>query len=442
MAGKDILAMSTTELKRVPVIQKTINRELKQKDAADILDLCIRQIQRLIRRVKQEGDKGLIHRSRGKPSNRARSDKIKNKILHLCKTRYKGFNPTFAAEKLFEIDELIINPETLRLWFIKSNIDYKRRKHKKHRQWRERRHHFGQMIQVDGSHHAWFEQRAPKCVLLGYIDDATNTVFSRFYKYEGSFPFMDSFKRYIKKYGMPYSIYIDKHTTYKSTGKPSIEDELNNTEPLSQVARALKELGVEVIYANSAQAKGRIERLFQTFQDRLIKEMRLRKIKSIDTANNFLRYYLPVFNKRFNIKPIEDVNLHRSLPEDIDLNSILCLKTERSLRNDFTIAHNKKLYQILDHINTKRVLIQERINGVLLITYKDKPLRYKQIDKKAIKLKPKTPCRPKIKKPHYIPTTDHPYRRFRAVTPKYMEAYIKRETLNQKQKQELLLTKT
>lgn len=434
MAGKDIIAMSQKELKRLSIIHKVIDKELTQIGASGMLNLCDRQIRRIVNRITQEGDKGIIHRSRGRPSNRMIPSKTKDKILNLCNSRYKDFNPTFASEKLVEIDELIVNPETLRLWFIERGITYKKRKGKTHRAWRERKHHPGEMIQMDGSHHDWFETRGPKCVLMGYIDDATNTTFAKFYEYEGTFPAMDSFKHYIKKYGIPMSVYLDKHSTYKSTVQhKSIEEELNNSEALSHFEKSLKELGVDVIHANSPQAKGRIERLFQTFQDRLIKEMRLRNIKTIKEANSFLVHYLPVFNRRFAISPIETADFHRTLPEHIDLDRILSIKTPRALRNDFTIAHNKKLYQVLDTINTEKVTVEERIDGRLFISHKDKSLSYKEITQKPVKktteklhaFKPKTIWRPPM---------DHPYKR-----PLYKSMHLNATNYKQKQ-EELVLT--
>jgi len=434
MARKDIIMMSQEELKRLPITHKVINKELTQIDAADILGLCDRQVRRIIERVKKEGDKGIIHRLRGKPSNRQMPMKTKDRILNLCKTRYKDFNPTFASEKLLEIDELIVNPETLRLWFIESGITYNKRRGRTHRVWRERKHHFGEMVQLDGSHHDWFESRGPRCVLMGYIDDATNTTFARFYEYEGTLPAMDSFKLYIKKYGIPMSIYLDKHSTYKSTTHyKSIEQELNNSESLSHFEKSLKELGVGVIHANSPQAKGRIERLFQTFQDRLIKEMRLRSINTIKEANNFLAHYLPVFNRRFANSPIEASDFHRSVPEHIDLDKILSIKTPRSLRNDFTIAHDKKFYQILDTINTDKVTVEERVNGRLLISHRDKYLNYKEITQRPVKksaqklyiFKPKTIWRPPM---------DHPYKR-----PLFNRMHPNITNYKQQKQEELLL---
>jgi hypothetical protein len=267
------------------------------------------------------------------------------------------------------------------------------------------------MIQMDGSHHDWFEGRGTKCVFMGYIDDATGNTFGRFYGYEGTIPAMDSFKHYIKKYGIPMSVYLDKHTTYKSPAKPSIEDELNNTKPLSEFQRALKELGVEVIHANSPQAKGRVERLFKTLQDRLVKEMRLRGISTIEQANKFLGYYLPIYNRRFAVKPKEKDNFHRPISKDINLDNILCIKTKRSLRNDFTVAHNKKLYQVEDSIKTKKVVVIERIDGSISITYKDNPLKFREITTRP-KKEQKQP-QIYITRKIYIPPPDHPWRKFK-----------------------------
>ena len=409
MHGKDIITMSQMELRRVSVINKVIDKIMTQLEASKILELSTRQIRRITKRVSKEGDKGVIHKSRGRPSTQALPEKVKNKILKLCKTKYEGFNPLFASEKLFEIEKIKISRETLRSWFKEKNIPYKMRKKRPHRAWRERRHFFGQMIQADGSHHDWFEGRGHRCVLIGYIDDATSNVFARFYEYEGTFPFMDSFKRYTRKYGLPCGIYLDRHSTYKSTMRPSIEDELNNKEPLTHAGRALEELGVEVIFANSPQAKGRIERLFRTFQDRLIKEMRLKDIKTVKEANKFLKYYLSVYNRRFKVEAIEKGDLHRPLPKGIDLNRVLCIKTKRILNNDSTVAHNKKLYLVLDKIQAKSVFVEERLNGKLLIAHNSRALRYRKIAKRP-KAKPKKPkyIFTMVRKERARPSVDHP----------------------------------
>ena len=430
MAGEDIIMMSQKELSRLHLIRKVLEKKLKQVNAANILRLSTRQIRRIIKRVRKEGDKAIVHKSRGRPSNRKLPEKLKDRAIKLYRDKYQGFGPTLAVEELEETDKIKLSDETLRLWLIAEGQWKKSRKSRKHRAWRERKHHFGEMLQLDGSHHDWLEARAPECVLMGYIDDATNTVFARFYTYEGTFPAMDSFKRYINKHGLPQSIYLDKHTTYKSTAKPTIEDELNNTKPLSQFERALNELGVEVIHAQSPQAKGRVERLFGTFQDRLIKKMRLEKIKTVDQANRFLKHYLPKHNKRFRVSALEKADLHRALPQNINLDKILCIKTEHPLRNDFTAAHNKKLYQILQPTTAKKVTVEERINGTMFITYKGKPLKYKQIAKKPAQAKPE----PKIKKP-FIPPKDHPYKSFKVSPYTYIHSYPQKEESGKEEKE-------
>ena len=405
MAGKDIIAMTQEELKRLHVIRKALDKDITQLEAAEIIGIGLRQAQRIVKAVRTEGDEGVIHKSRGQPSNRALPDKIKDRSLKLYKAKYHDFGPTLGSEKLFEIDKIRINDETLRLWLLEAGIPYKKRKGRPHRQWRQRKACFGEMIQMDGSHHDWFEGRGPECVLMGYIDDATGTPFARFYPYEGTLPAMDSFKRYIAKFGLPVSIYLDKHPTYKSTRKQTVEDELNNTEPLSQFSRAVKELGVDVIYADSPQAKGRVERLFNTFQNRLIKEMRLKGIKSTEEGNRFLKHYLPIYAKRFSVVPVHDTDLHRPIPQGADLNASFCVKTIRVLRNDFTVAHNGKLYQVKDNVNAEKVTVEERANGSVHISYSGTDLKFREITTR--------PKKQQIPREPYIPPKDHSWRRFR-----------------------------
>ena len=406
MAGKDILIMTQAELKRLHVVTQVLTKKLRQVEAAELLDLSQRQVRRIVARVRKEADRGIIHRSRGQPSNRRLPEQFKNRAIKLYRTKYKGFGPVFACEKLFEIDKITLSDETLRLWLMEHGLWERRRKRKKHRRWRQRKHHFGEMVQMDGSHHDWFEGRGPWCVLMGYIDDATSRRFVRFYEYEGVMPAFDSLKRYIKRYGIPKSLYLDKHATYKSNGKPTIEDQLNNRRQLSQLERAAEELGIEILHANSPQAKGRVERSFKTYQDRLVKEMRLRGIKSIEKANKFLGEFLPQHNKKFSIEPLKEADLHRPVSQGTDLDKILCTKTERSLRNDFTIAHNRRLYQILDKTVARRVTVEERINGTMYITYKGARLKFKQVYQKP----QKQTAEPKLRQ-IYHPPLEHPFKR-------------------------------
>ncbi len=405
---EDILTMTQEDLKRLHVIRKTIDKRIRQREAAELLAVSIRQIKRLVRRVKEESDKGIVHRSRGKPSHNIKSGELRQKTLALCKGIYSGFNPTFVSEKLFEKHKIRINRETLRRWFIAEGIRYETRKARPHRKWRERKAHCGEMLQMDGSHHDWFEGRGKPCVLIAYIDDATSRVYARFYDHEGTYPAMDSFKRYILRYGIPASVYLDRHAAYQAKGRATVEDELAGKLPMTQFARALEEVGVRLIFAQSPQAKGRIERLFKTLQDRLIKEMRLEGIKTIAEANMFLARYLPVFNRHFGVLPSVSSDLHRPIPAAMDINAILAIRTPRALRNDFTMVHDRQLFQIEENIRTDRVIVEERLNGSRFITYKGRRLRYRQIIQRPRKII-------KLRKPReYKPTPyDNPWRVFR-----------------------------
>ena len=408
MAGKDIIVMRVTELKKLKVIQEAIRKKITQIAAAVILGLSERQVGRLVNGVRKEGERGIVHKSRGRPSNHKLSEDVKGKTIWLYKEQYHDFGPTLAAEKLKEINGISISEETLRKWLIEEGLWKKKRKRKKHRQWRERKECLGEMVQMDGSHHDWLEGRGPDLVLMGYIDDATSKVFARFYDYEGTIPAMDSFKQYIEVNGLPQSVYVDKHSTYKSQGKLTIEEELAGLEePMSQFERALEELGVEVLHAHSPQAKGRVERLFGTFQDRVIKEMRLKGIKNKEEANDFLEGYLPGYNERFSRPPANETDVHVRLAKNFDLDSYLCIKTERTVRKDNTISLDSKLYQIEETVRTKKVTIEERVDGSLRITSNGSQLKYRQIEERPKNEKTEKTLKPRKR---YIPPKDHPWR--------------------------------
>ncbi len=410
MVGKDIIRMSLREVRRLKAVHEVRKGHITQKAVASMLGLSDRQVRRLVRAVKEEGDHGVVHKNRGRRSNRKKPDKMRAKVLSLYQRIYQGFGPTLATEKLFERDGVKLSTETLRKWLIEAGLWVKRRKRSGHRRWRERKECFGEMVQMDGSHHDWLEGRGSELVIMGYIDDATNTVYARFYDYEGTLPAMDSFKGYIKKYGLPMSIYLDRHSTYKSKKKLTVEEELAGLEEsMSQFERALKELGVEVIHAYSPQAKGRIERLFGTLQDRLVKEMRLRGINTREEANEFLKGYLPVYNKKFQVRVANETDVHVKLPRGFDLDKYLCVKTGRTVRNDNTISHNGKLYQIEGIVKTKKVSVEERVNGTMRITSGSGTLHYKKITGRPERNWQSPVKRPQIRK-HNIPPKDHPWR--------------------------------
>ncbi len=410
MAGKDIIVMSLGEVRRLKAVQSALEGHITQRVAASMLGLSERQVRRLVKEVRERGDRGVIHGLRGRSSNRRIPEEIRRRAISLYEARYPDFGPTFATEKLYECEDIKISDETLRRWLIEAGIWKQRRKRLIHRQWRQRRECFGQMVQMDGSHHDWLEGRGSKLVLMGYIDDATNNTYAKFYDYEGTLPAMDSFKGYTKTYGLPISVYLDRHTTYKSPKKLTEWEEIAGIELLSQFERALKELGVEVIHALSPQAKGRIERLFGVLQDRLVKEMRLRDIRTKDEANVFLEEYLHGYNKRFRVCPANEADAHVKLPIHVDLDRYLCIKTERTIRNDNTIALDGRLYQ-LEERGGKKVVVEERPDGSVLIISKGMSLKYKEITERPKKEAVLKTDQRAYNRLQQKPSKDHPWRR-------------------------------
>jgi transposase len=410
MVGEDRIIMSGKELRRVHVIRHAMEHKITQVKAGALLGLTPRQVRRLVTRVRREGDAGLVHRGRGKPSNRRIPEKVKTHVLTLYETRYGDFGPTLAAEKLAERHGITLSEETLRRWLRARGVDHFTRRKRPHRAWRARKAHVGELVQLEGSHHDWLEGRGPQGVLMAYIDDASSRVFARFYAYEGTIPAMDSVGRYVTRYGVPLAVYADKHTTYQSPAQPTVEEQLAGVEPTSQFGRALAELGVELIPAHSPQAKGRVERLFKTFQDRLIKELRLAGIATLEAANQFLEAYLPRYNQRFAVSPAQAADLHRPRPAGGELDRILCIKTTRCLRNDFTIAHQGQLYQIHDTVRATHVQVEERLDGTVRIRHHGRLL-----DAHVIAARPQKPreAGPLVPAPRRAvsPRPNHPWRK-------------------------------
>ena len=400
---EDILIMSQRELQRLQIIQKVLGKEINQRQASEVLRITDRQVRRIVKRVRREGERGIAHRLHGRKGNRRIDPKTRNQIIGIYRKTYEGFGPRLASEKLLEREKIRINEETLRLWLIEEGLWKKRKGQKeKKRSWRPRKDHYGEMVQMDGSHHDWLEGRGPKLVLMGYIDDATGRVYGKFYDYEGTQPAFDSLKGYVKKNGIPRSIYLDKHSTYKVNKKQQRYKAwpFRDEEGLTQFARGCQQLGIELIYANSPQAKGRIERLFETFQDRLVKELRLEGAKTLKEANQALRYYLPKFNKKFSGIASQPGNLHRPVLE-VDLDEILSAQKEHVLRNDRTFIHERQRYQVLDRTRASRIVVHEYLNGRMAVKYGKNRLAYKPIDERPVERKAVRKVKPR--RPHIPP---------------------------------------
>lgn len=416
--NRGMVTMSQKELQRVPVVESVLAKQVTQVEAAVCLELSTRQVRRLERRFEREGLGGLAHRSRGRRSNRAKPPKIRAQVLALIREKYPDFGPTLASEKLEERDKIVVSDETLRLWMRAEGLWAGRRRPRPHRQWRERRACYGQMVQMDGSHHDWLEGRARKLVLMGYIDDATGKAYARFYDSESLPAALDSFKRYSRLYGLPQSVYLDKHTIYRSPKEPTVEDQLQGKDPQSQFERALSELGVKMIHANSPQAKGRIERLFKTLQDRLVKEMRLSHIKTLEEANRFLKGFLARYNRRFSKAPRQPGNLHRPAPVGKVLDQVLCVKEPRVVANDGTIRINGERLQLLPSglrpLAKKGVTVTISPKGRMGVLYEGKELAYRVLpEEPRLKVEPEPFAAARsFPQMAHKPAANHPWREF------------------------------
>jgi transposase len=413
--AKDILRMSRREIDRLLIFRGVLEHEVTQWRAAEVLGLSERQVRRLVKRIREEGPDGIIHRSRGRRSVRKMPEETASGIRRVIEKRYVGFGPTLAAEMLREREGIEVSREKLRQLMLEAGLWKRARRRKKAHEWRERMAHCGQMVQVDGSEHDWLEGRGPKMVLMGYIDDASSHFFGRFYEYEGVYPAMDSLERYIRRYGRPGSLYIDKHSTYKTTRQPSLDELLKGQSAATQVERACQELQIEVIHAGSPQAKGRIERSFGTHQDRLIKVMRLERISTMEQANAFLDSYLPWHNQKFARQPLKSRDLHRRLPSGVRYRDVFCLKEKRTITNAYTIKW-KGRELLIDRptaaMRRRKVEVREQFDGQIEITFNGRSLKYLDITDKTQNKKPQKIKVQKIgQKEKYIPPADHPWRR-------------------------------
>jgi hypothetical protein len=377
--------MSQRELSRYSIIQKLIQKELTERETSDLICLCIRQVRRLKKKVRENGAKGLIHGNRGKPSNRQIPEKERNRIKDLLHKHYSDFKPTHASEKLETLDGIDRDPKTIRSIMIAEGL-WKPRQSKKpeHREWRQRKAFFGEMAQFDGSYEHWFEDRGDYCCLLLAVDDATGSLLhGRFDEDEGVFPVFAFWQEYLLKYGKPLSIYLDRFSTYKMTQKVA----QNNHGLKTQFERAMKELGIEPITAHSPEAKGRVETRFGTLQDRLIKEMRLRNISTLDKANRYLeKEFIPWFNARYAVEPRGKANLHKPLTvkEKERLSSIFPKQDERVVQNDFTISYDNKWYQLIKDqpvtvCKRDTVITEERADGRIHFQLRGKYLNVKPL---------------------------------------------------------------
>ena len=405
------ILMSRRERKRLAVLAQVKRGELKLVTAGEVMGVTYRQAKRVWRRYRTEGDAGLVHRSRGRPSARRKPPEIRRRVLARYGQRYGDFGPTLAAEYLAG-EGLAVDHETLRRWLIAEGTRKVRRRGQRHRAWRERKPCFGMMVQLDGSDHDWFEGRRAKAVLMVMVDDATSQVWAQFFEAETTRASYDVLEGWVRRRGLPQSLYVDRDSIYRCEGVGSEAEQMAGQGPRTQFGRAMEQLGVELILANSPQAKGRVERTNGVLQDRLVKALRLEGISELGRANEYLaRTFLPALNRRFEREAASAADVHRGVPRNLD--EVLSWEEERVVQRDWTVACEGRWHQVKrDHeplsLAGKKVVVRRLRDGRVQLVHRGKKLRWRAL--------PERPQRNlverKAQKPRAVvkPAAEHPWR--------------------------------
>lgn len=384
-------AMSTSELRRAGVLARVAAGTLALGSAAALMDVSYRQAKRLYRRYRAEGAKGLKHRSAGRPSNRAADRRQRQRVLALIREKYGGavderFGPTLAAEHLATEDGITVDHETLRRWMLAAGLWSRGRKRSPHRRRRERKPHFGELLQLDGSFHPWFEARgAPSC-LLTLVDDATGRSLGRFGAQETIWAAVGVLRAWIARYGIPRALYTDWKNVY--VRRPNAEERETGAEPLTQFGRMCATLGITIIPASSPQAKGRIERNHGTHQDRLVKKLRRQGIADVESANAFLdAQYWADHNRRFAQAPPSTDDFHVAIPRGVQLDKVFRLEQKRIVSNDWVVRYDNRLFQLERQSGRpparSTVLVYEAIDGQIEIRYRNGVMRWTEVRPQA-----------------------------------------------------------
>jgi transposase len=416
--------MSRRELRRVEVLARVRSKQLRIVDASRLMQVSYRQSKRLWRRYRDEGAAGLKHRSAGRPSPRAHDAKFRKKVLQLVREKYSGpvgerFGPTLAAEHLASEDGLKIDAETLRRWMLAEGLWSRARKGWRHRRRRERREHFGELVQMDGSFHSWLEGRGPEGCLIDMADDATNRTLARLGEEETIWAVADTLRAWIERYGVPLALYVDWKNLYKRPA--TVKEQLRGEEPITQFGRMCKKLEIEVIAANSPQAKGRIERIHGVHQDRLVKKLRRKEITSHQQANVFLENeYLPEHNRRFARPPAKPEDYHRRAPRAAEWDRIFRLESPRTIYNDWVVRYENRFFQLQRQSRNyaparSQVLVCEGRHGKITIEYRGRELEWREIPAPAkpceLPVQPAQKLRGPTPKRKWVPAADHPWRK-------------------------------
>jgi transposase len=412
--------MSTKELTRVEVLSRVTAGTLRLRSAAQLLAVSYRQAKRLVRRYRAEGAKGLRHRSAGRASNHGRPTAERERVLTLVREKYSGttalrFGPTLAAEHLANEDGVTVHHDTLRRWMLAADLWSRARTRSPHRQRRERKAHFGELVQLDGSFHRWYETRAPRGCLMTLVDDATSRTLSRLGEEETIWAATEVLRRWIEAYGVPLALYTDWKNVYVRV--PNAEEQATGAVPLTQFGRMCASLGIQIIAASSPQAKGRVERNHGTHQDRLVKKLRRMGIADAAAANAFLEAtYLPEHNRRFAVAPASAEDFHRRTPSRTTLDRVFQLEEARILSNDWVVRYDTRYFQVARQSGQaparSTVVVREARDGAIELRYRGRLMPWTEI---TAPVKPTPPAvRPRLSSaPHQParPRADHPWRR-------------------------------
>lgn len=375
--------MSNKDRQRLSWMGRVDRGEVTLKKACEWLGVSYRQAKRIRRRYGEAGAAGLVHRLRGRASGRARSGDFRVRVVARYQEAYPDFGPTLAAEHLSR-EGMVISGETLRRWLLAAGVWQRRRKRQQHRQWRARKEHGGELVQMDGSHHNWFEGRRDPAVLMVMVDDATNRTYARFFEEETTAAAFETFERYTHLYGLALALYIDRDSIYRTEREPGLEEQMRGAQPLTQFARAMQVLEVKMVFAYSPQAKGRVERTHGTLQDRLVKEMRLAGIETLERANAFLEeQFLADFNKRFMVPPATAVDLHRKA-RAATLKEALSWEEARYVGQDWTVRWENRWFQLsrenaVLELAGRQITVRRRLDGTLELLYGPRKLRYVEL---------------------------------------------------------------
>lgn len=398
------LLMSMKERRRKSVFDRVAAGELSLVSASKLVRLSYRQTLRAYGRYCAEGDAGLVHRSRGRPGNRSSDAVFRASVLKRYKKRYTDFGPTLAAEKLAQAG-LTVDHETLRRWLTAEGLWHRHRRRAEHRARRERKAHFGELVQMDGSHHAWFGPEHPSRCLMNMVDDATSRTCSMLSDMETTEAAMRLLWRWIERYGIPMALYTDRKNVFVTSREPTLEEQLAGEEPKTAFGKACEKLDIEIITAHSPQAKGRVERNHGVYQDRLVKEFALRRITTLESANKLLANgFIDLLNVKFARKPQSGEDFHSPAPKGLVLEDVFCFEEFRTVQNDWCIRHNNRHYQILGNNRPlpkpkDKVLVRTRLDGSVHLLFKDHALDYRVLSNteltKRLHPEPPAPCSPK-----------------------------------------------